>query len=88
MKKSLMTISSRVLMVSMLSMSLWVPNAQAGLVSSEQLISSQTSQLERERIRTVLDRQDVREQLQARGIDADAARAAMRVEADCVGIIA
>lgn len=79
MKKSLMTISSRVLMVSMLSMSLWVPNAQAGLVSSEQLISSQTSQLERERIRTVLDRQDVREQLQARGIDADAARA--RVDA-------
>lgn len=79
MNKSLMTICSRVLMVSMLSMCLSVPVAQAGMVSSEQLISSQTSQLERERVRAVFDRQDVREQLQARGVDADAAR--VRVDA-------
>lgn len=79
MKKSLMIISSRVLMVSMLSMSLWLPNAQAGIISSEQLVSSQTAQLERERVRAMFDRQDVREQLQARGVDADAARA--RVDA-------
>lgn len=79
MKKSLMIISSRILMVSMLSMSLWLPNAQAGIISSEQLVSSQTAQLERERVRAMFDRQDVREQLQARGVDADAARA--RVDA-------
>lgn len=79
MKKSLMIISSRILMVSMLSMSLWLPNAQAGIISSEQLVSNQTAQLERERVRAMFDRQDVREQLQARGVDADAARA--RVDA-------
>ena len=66
-------------MLSMLSLSLWTPNAQAGMVSSEQVIASQTAPLERARLREVFDRQDVREQLQARGVDADAARA--RVDA-------
>lgn len=79
MKKGLMNFSSRVLMLSMLSISLWTPNAQAGMVSSEQVIASQTAPLERARLREVFDRQDVREQLQARGVDADAARA--RVDA-------
>lgn len=76
MKKSLMIFSSRVLTVSMLSLSLWTPSAQAGMVSSEQVISQSA---QRERVRAVFDRQDVREQLQARGVDADAARA--RVDA-------
>lgn len=79
MKKVIMVFSSRVLMISMLSLSLWVPNAQAGMISSEQVIASHTAQLERERVRAVFDRQDVREQLQALGVDADAARA--RVDA-------
>lgn len=76
MKKNLMIFSSRVLTVSMLSLSLWTPSAQAGMVSSEQVISQSA---QRERVRAVFDRQDVREQLQARGVDADAARA--RVDA-------
>lgn len=79
MKKSVMSFSSRVLMVSMLSMSLWMPSAQAGMVSSEQVIASQATQQDRERVRALFERQDVREQLQARGVDADAARA--RVDA-------
>lgn len=79
MKKVIMIFSSRVLMVSMLSLSLWVPNAQAAMISSEQVIASQAAQLERERVRAVFDRQDVRGQLQALGVDADAARA--RVDA-------
>jgi hypothetical protein len=79
MKKVVMIFSSRVLMVSMLSLSLWVPNAQAGMIGSEQVIASQAAQLERERARAVFDRQDVREQLQALGVDANAARA--RVDA-------
>lgn len=79
MKNGFMIFSSRVLMVSMLSLSLWTPNAQAGMVSSEQVIASQTAQSDRDRVRAVFDRQDVREQLQARGVDADAARA--RVDA-------
>lgn len=79
MKKVVMIFSSRVLMVSMLSLSLWVPNAQAGMIGSEQVIASQAAQLERERARAIFDRQDVRGQLQALGVDADAARA--RVDA-------
>lgn len=79
MKKVIMVFSSRVLMISMLSLSLWVPNAQAGMISSEQVIARQAAQLERERARAVFDRQDVREQLQALGVNADAARA--RVDA-------
>ncbi len=79
MKKSIMNFSSRVLMLSMLSLSLWTPNAQAGMISSEQVISSQAPNLDREQLRKVFDRQDVRQQLQARGVDADAARA--RVDA-------
>lgn len=79
MKHSLMIFSSRVLMLTMLSLSLWTPSAQAGMVSSEQVISSQTAQLDREHLRALFDRKDVRAQLQARGVDADAARA--RVDA-------
>lgn len=79
MKQSLMIFSSRVLMLTMLSLSLWTPSAQAGMVSSEQVISSQTAQLDREHLRALFDRKDVRAQLQARGVDADAARA--RVDA-------
>ncbi|HEY6094023.1 MAG TPA: PA2779 family protein [Gallionellaceae bacterium] len=79
MKKSLMSFSSRVLMVSMLSMSVWMPSAQAGMVSSEQVIASQAAQQNRARLQALFARQDVREQLQARGVDADAARA--RVDA-------
>jgi len=79
MKKSLIKFSSRTLMVSMVSLCLWMPNVQAGMISNEQVIASQTVQHERERVRAVFDRQDVREQLQARGVDADSARA--RVDA-------
>lgn len=79
MKKSLMTFCSRALMFSMLSLSLWAPNVQAGMISSEQVIASQHAQFEREHLRKIFDRQDVREQLQARGLDVDAARA--RVDA-------
>lgn len=79
MKNSLMIFSSRVLMISMFSLSLWTPEVHAGMVSSEQIVASQSAQAGRDRIRAVFDRQDVREQLQARGVDADAARA--RVDA-------
>src|SRR5512146_2913764 len=79
MKKSLMSFIGRVLMLSMISMSVWLPSAHAGMVSSEQVVASQAAQQDRDRLRAMFDRQDVREQLQARGVDADAARA--RVDA-------
>lgn len=79
MKNSLKIFSSRVLMVTMFSLGLWTPQVHAGMVSSEQIVASQSAQAGRDRIRAMFDRQDVREQLQARGVDADAARA--RVDA-------
>jgi len=79
MKNSVMKLGSRVLMVSMLSMSLWIPNAQAGMVSSEQVVAEQAAQQSRERVRALFDRADVRAQLQAKGVDAEMAQA--RVDA-------
>lgn len=79
MKHSLMVVSSRILMVSMLSLSLWAPSAQAGMVSSEQVVASQAAQLDRDHVKAFFKRQDVRDQLQARGVDADVALA--RVDA-------
>lgn len=82
MKNSVMKLGSRVLMVSMLSMSLWMPGAQAGMVSSEQLIADQASQQNRARVLAVLDRADVRAQLQAKGVDADMAKARVAAMTD------
>jgi hypothetical protein len=79
MNKYLMRFSSYVMIVSMSSMSIWMPSAQATMVSSEQVIASQTVQHDRERLRALFERADVREQLLARGVDANAAKA--RVDA-------
>jgi hypothetical protein len=54
----------------MLSTSIWIPSAQATMVTSEQVISSQAVQHDRERVRALFERTDVRAQLQARGVDA------------------
>lgn len=79
MNKYLMRFSSYVMIVCMSSMSVWVPNAQAAMISSEQVIASQAAQQDRERLRALFERADVREQLLARGVDANAAKA--RVDA-------
>lgn len=67
------------LMFSMMSMSIWVPNAQATLVTSEQVADTEATQHDRDRLRALIDRSDVREQLQSRGISTVAAQA--RVDA-------
>ncbi len=79
MKNRIMTSCSRILMVTMLSLSLWAPGAQAGIVTSDQLIAKEHHNAGRDRLRALLDRQDVREQLQAQGVDPGLARA--RVDA-------
>ncbi len=79
MNKYLMRFCSYVMIVSMSSMSIWMPGAQAAMISSEQVIASQTVQHDRERLRAMFERADVREQLLARGVDANAAKA--RVDA-------
>lgn len=79
MNKYLMRFSSYVMIVCMSSMSIWMPNAQAAMISSEQVIASQAAQHDRDRLRALFERADVREQLLARGVDANVAKA--RVDA-------
>ena len=74
MENSITRYISRVLMLSVLSMSIWTPVAQATMISSEQVANIQTAQNNRERVREFFDRADVQTQLQARGISADAAK--------------
>jgi hypothetical protein len=57
--------------VSLLSVSLGLPSAQAGLIGNEQIIVSQSMQHDRDRVRQLFERADVREQLLARGVDAN-----------------
>jgi len=65
-----MRFSSQVVILTMLSTSIWLPSAQATMVSSEQAISDQAVEHDRERVRALFERADVRAQLQARGVDA------------------
>lgn len=79
MNSQFMRMTSRLLIASVLSLGLPFQSAQAGMVGTDKVTSSAHSQTERERIRTFLDRADVRNQLQAQGIDANTAK--MRVAA-------
>jgi len=74
-----MRMTSRLLITSVLGIGLPIQSAYAGIVGTDKIAASAQSQSERERIRTFLDRADVRNELQAQGIDADAAK--MRVAA-------
>lgn len=79
MNSRFMRMTSRLLIASVLSLGLPFQPAQAGMVGTDKVASSAHSQSERERIRTFLERADVRNQLQAQGIDANTAKA--RVDA-------
>lgn len=81
-----MHFTSRVLIISMLSLSIWAPTAQATLVSSEQIVDNQAAVQSRERVREFFARADVLEQLQARGISSESAKT--RVDAMTDGEIA
>jgi hypothetical protein len=70
---------SRLLIATVLCLVLPLQQAYAGIVSTDRVAASAQSQSERERIRTFFDREDVRKQLQAQGIDVKAANA--RVDA-------
>lgn len=75
MKNFVMHFSSRLLIISMLSMSIWMPGAQATLITTDQVAGNQTSQQDRERVRAFFDRADVQAQLQARGVSSESAKA-------------
>ena len=70
MNKFLMRFSSQVVILTLLSTTTWIPSAQATMISTEQAITSQTVKHDRERVRALFERADVRAQLQAKGVDA------------------
>lgn len=74
-----MRMTSRVLIASVLGLGLPLQSAYAGLVGTDRVAVSAQSQPERERIRSFLDREDVRNELQAQGVDVNTAKA--RVDA-------
>lgn len=65
----------RLLIASMVSLGLTVQPVFAGMVETEKLAVSVPSHSERERIRLLLDREDLRRALNLHGVDADAAGA-------------
>lgn len=79
MNSRFMRMTSRLLIASVLGLGLPLQSAYAGLVGTDKVAVSAQSQSERERIRTFLDREDVRNELQAQGVDVNTAKA--RVDA-------
>lgn len=74
-----MRMTSRLLIASIFGLGLPLQSVHAGLVGTDKVAVSAQSQSERERIRSFLDREDVRKELQTQGIDANTAKA--RVDA-------
>jgi hypothetical protein len=58
--------------VGMLSLSLHAPGAHAGLASTESVLTASQAQQDRDRIGTLLAREDVKAQLTAYGVQPDA----------------
>ncbi len=79
MKQRLIRFISSLLITSMLSMSIWMPGAQAAMITTEQVMNQQLAEQNRDKVRAFFDREDVRNQLQAQGVSADSAKA--RVDA-------
>lgn len=82
MNSRFMRITSRLLMVTTLGFGLPLQSAHAGLVGTDKVDASAQTQSERERIRSFLDREDVRKELQSQGIDADTAKARVNALTD------
>lgn len=72
MKNSAFRKTSRVLIVCMLTMAMPLPQANAGLISTQEITQAQ-SQADRTRIQNFLEREEVRNQIVAMGVDAQSA---------------
>jgi len=75
MKNFFTRLISQTLIVSTLSMSIWLPTAQATLITTDQVAGIQASVQDRERVRAFFDREDVQAQLQTRGVSSESAKA-------------
>jgi len=60
---------SYLLVFSLLSLGLHLPAARAGMIGTEAVINAAQAQQERQRLHDILDRNDVKSQLMARGVD-------------------
>lgn len=74
-----MRITSRLLIVTTFALGMPIHSAQARVVGTDVAAAPSQFHSDRERIHSLFDREDVRKELQARGVDANAARA--RVDA-------
>jgi hypothetical protein len=66
--------TSRLLIAAVLSLSVPLQSTYAAMVATDQAAPSVQSRSERERISSFLDREDVRKEMQAQGIDAKATK--------------
>jgi hypothetical protein len=69
-----MRMTSRLLIATVLSLSLPLQSTYAGMVDTDKVAASAQSRTDRESINTFLDREDVRKAIQAQGVDASAAK--------------
>ena len=60
---------SHLVVFGLLALSLHLPAAHAGMIGTEAVINAAQVQQDRERLRTVFNRDDVQAQLMARGVD-------------------
>lgn len=60
---------SHLLVFGLLALNLHLPAAHAGMIGTEAVINAAQVQQDRERLRTVFSRDDVKAQLMARGVD-------------------
>lgn len=67
------------LLLSFLTLTLYIPAAHAGLVGTDAVVDATQHQEARDHLRAMLDREDVKQALLARGVDADHVQA--RVDA-------
>jgi len=75
MNSRFMRMTSRLMIACVLSFSIPLQSSYASMVETDQVTMSIQSQSDRERIRTFLDRADVRKEMQTQGVDAGAANA-------------
>lgn len=73
---------SRFLILTMLGLSFPFSPAQSAMVGTDAVIGKGAAQVERDRIRAFIDRQDVREQMESIGINPDEATARVAALSD------
>ncbi|MFA6016147.1 MAG: PA2779 family protein [Gallionellaceae bacterium] len=82
MKSNFMRMTSRLLIVLVLSFSLPMQAVQAEMIATDKTSAAQQTQSDRERIHRYLTREDVVQEMQAQGIDAVSAQARVNALSD------